>query len=193
MDRATLLKATIGVESLAGVIALVAIRLASVQPAWASGPAQIGGGVALGLLTAAGAIGLTRIRPRILARLQADFQLAVRLFGKATVLDLAVVSLLAGVGEELLFRGFLQTWFAQAAGAHVAVLAAAVVFGLAHAISRSYVVFASVLGISLGYLYHLTGSLPAAMVAHAVYDFAALYYGTRIMQPADETSGASVH
>ena len=38
------------------------------------------------------------------------------IFGGASVLGLAAVSLAAGIGEEVLFRGFLQAWLATLLG-----------------------------------------------------------------------------
>jgi hypothetical protein len=49
-------------------------------------------------------------------------------------------------------------------------LAASILFGLAHPISRTYVVLATGMGLVLGALYLATGNLLSAIVAHAVYD-----------------------
>ena len=48
-------------------------------------------------------------------------------FGVALLLSLA-----AGLSEELLFRGFLQMWIRQWAGSQLAIMASAALFGLAH-------------------------------------------------------------
>ncbi len=55
----------------------------------------------------------------------------VRLFTTSHLsLLFLLISLLAGFGEELLFRGVLQGWLTELAGPWTGVLAAAVVFGL---------------------------------------------------------------
>ena len=52
-------------------------------------------------------------------------------------------------------------------------------FGLAHCISREYVVFATVFGLLLGWMAIATGDLLAPMVAHGGYDFVALLLLTK--------------
>ena len=96
------------------------------------------------------------------------------LFGKASLLDLALISVAAGVGEELLFRGALQPlavrWLGPAAG----VVAISLLFGAAHAASAAYFVLATGVGLYLGWLSQRYGELVTPMVVHAAYDFVAL-------------------
>lgn len=93
--------------------------------------------------------------------------------GHAVVILAAV---LAGFGEELLFRGVLQASLIGPIGAWPAVVLAAVVFGLMHAVSRAYFVVATVMGLYLGALYQLTGNLMLASLVHALYDWFAIEY-----------------
>jgi len=102
-----------------------------------------------------------------------DRELAPALQGCAWP-DLALISVAAGVGEEMLFRGVLQGGLARPLGPGAAVAAAGVVFGLLHPVSTAYVVIAGLLGAYLGLVWLASGNLLAAMVAHAVYDFVAL-------------------
>ncbi len=97
-------------------------------------------------------------------------------FGRCSVAELAAVALLAGVGEELFFRGLLQAGLQYWLGWWLALLLASVVFGLFHALNAAYVVLAAVLGLYLGALWLWTGNLLAPIVAHALYDFVALVY-----------------
>jgi hypothetical protein len=93
------------------------------------------------------------------------------LFAAARPLEIAAVSLAAGVGEELLFRGAVQAEFG--------LVVASVLFGLAHVGGRSSVVFGvwvAVIGVALGGLAHAAGGLLAPIVAHAAYDAAAICY-----------------
>ena len=107
------------------------------------------------------------------------------LFGRSGWWELLVIALLAGWGEEFLFRGLLQGgleslfgglalpfpgWMPQAA----ALVIASVGFGFAHCLSREYVVFATFIGLMLGGMAIATGDLLAPIVAHAAYDFVAL-------------------
>jgi len=100
-------------------------------------------------------------------------------FRGASLLDLALVSIAAGLGEELLFRGFLQALLEAPLGAAGALAVASVAFGLAHAVSVGYAVVATVVGAYLGLLWMGTGDLLAPVVCHALYDFVALAVLTR--------------
>ncbi|MDL0430454.1 CPBP family intramembrane metalloprotease [Marinobacter sp. TBZ242] len=95
---------------------------------------------------------------------------------------LVTLSALAGVGEELLFRGAIQSWLAQYVPAVVAIVAASVLFGLVHYLSFTYFIVATGLGLVLGTAYMLTDSLLLVMVWHGVYDMIALYCLRRFPQ-----------
>lgn len=85
------------------------------------------------------------------------------------------LSVLAGVGEELLFRGAVQGWLLQHTGPWTAVIAASVLFGLVHYISFTYFLMATGLGLIMGTAYQLSGSLGLAMAWHALYDMVAIF------------------
>jgi membrane protease YdiL (CAAX protease family) len=88
--------------------------------------------------------------------------------------DLALISLAAGVGEEMLFRGVFQAVLGQWLGLAAGWGAASLLFGLLHPISSGYIVLAALMGAYLGGVWILNGNLLTIMVAHAVYDFVAL-------------------
>jgi membrane protease YdiL (CAAX protease family) len=88
--------------------------------------------------------------------------------------DLALVSVAAGVGEEMLFRGVIQGAIARALGPAAGVVLTAALFGLLHPVSPAYVAIAAALGAYLGAAWLITGNLLTVMVAHALYDFVAL-------------------
>jgi membrane protease YdiL (CAAX protease family) len=89
--------------------------------------------------------------------------------------DLALVSLAAGVGEEMLFRGVFQGALSHWLGDAPGWVAASLLFGLLHPISPSYIALAAVMGAYLGGVWRYNGNLLTVMVAHAVYDFVALW------------------
>jgi len=60
------------------------------------------------------------------------------LFVNSSWLELALISLAAGVGEELLFRGALQLLLVRWTQPIVAISVASLLFGLAHALSTTY-------------------------------------------------------
>lgn len=118
-----------------------------------------------------------------------DDQLAP-LFRNWSLAELAIAAALAGLGEEMIFRGVIQEaierWLGGwgLAAPPAAVLLAALLFGVAHSISTAYVVFATVVGVYLGALFVLTGDLAAPILAHGLYDFVALVYLARVRPPS---------
>jgi membrane protease YdiL (CAAX protease family) len=93
--------------------------------------------------------------------------------------QLALLAALAGVGEELLFRGVVQAGLAGVLPSAGALLAASLLFGLAHAASSAYAMLAFAMGLYLGALFLIQGGLLAPIITHALYDFVALLYLTR--------------
>lgn len=87
--------------------------------------------------------------------------------------ELLALALVAGVGEELLFRGWMQSWLTPTVGPPVALVVTSIAFGLVHAVTPAYAVLATGIGLYLGGLQLLTGNLLAPVVVHALYDFVA--------------------
>ena len=98
------------------------------------------------------------------------------LFAKSSRSAIVLVSLMAGLCEELLFRGVIQGGLAQLIGPWWALALASLLFGLAHALSKAYFVVTTLAGLYFGWLYLWTGSLMVPIIAHALYDWAALEY-----------------
>ena len=90
--------------------------------------------------------------------------------------DLALIALFAGVGEELFFRGWLQSVLTGKFEAWLGILIASAIFGLAHYLSLTYAIYAGLIGLYLGVIYQVSGNLYIVMVIHALYDFIALVY-----------------
>ena len=88
--------------------------------------------------------------------------------------ELVLLAGLAGLGEELLFRGVVQAGLARLVPNSLALLSASVLFGLAHFATSTYAVVAGLMGLYLGGLFLVQGSLFAPMVTHALYDLVAL-------------------
>lgn len=103
-------------------------------------------------------------------------QILVPLFRKAPAGTVFLVSLLAGVGEELLFRGVIQGGLSGLIGAWPALILASVLFGLMHALTRAYFVVATLMGLYLGLFYLWTGNLLIPVLIHFLYDWVALRY-----------------
>ena len=127
---------------------------------------------AMGLVLAGLVIASTRLA---VARLPAARRLHDDLRPVAQGLTLGHILLLAGlssVGEELLFRGLLTPT--------LGVLASSVLFGLAHQVKGPsrwvWSGWAASVGIALGAIFALTGSLVGPLVAHAVVNAVNLIY-----------------
>lgn len=90
------------------------------------------------------------------------------LFASATLVDIFLISLLAGLAEELLFRGVIQ--------AKWGILAASILFGLLHSVTPAYILLATLIGFYIGLLYHVFQGLLIPIQLHCIYDFGALIY-----------------
>jgi len=104
------------------------------------------------------------------------------LFGNWSVLQLLVISVIAGVSEEAFFRGAIQGSLADRVNAMPALVLASALFGACHLLTWTYAIIAACIGAYLGLLWIWTGTLITPMVTHAVYDFAALVYFLRVYQ-----------
>lgn len=97
------------------------------------------------------------------------------LFGDLGWFEILMLAALAGLSEEIFFRGILQQ--------EIGLPAASLAFGLLHTVSVSYVIWAAVVGLYLGYLVDLTHSLWPSILAHIVIDFVGLCYLRLIVAP----------
>ncbi|MDP1564599.1 MAG: CPBP family glutamic-type intramembrane protease [Pirellulaceae bacterium] len=135
-------------------------------------------------------------------------QLLVPSLRRCGLWQLLVLALLAGVGEELLFRWAIQGWLellghwllADRVFAHDpflivsdslayvgAATITAVLFGLCHAVTRAYWVLAAVMGLIFSLVVVGGGGLVGAIIAHGLYDFLAFLW---LCQGSGEKRGA---
>lgn len=87
-----------------------------------------------------------------------------------TLEDILFISVMSGIGEEILFRGWIQS--------QIGIVVASVLFGVIHIWGREgigYGCYAVAIGFFLGFLYSYTGNLWAPVLAHAVNNFLGLY------------------
>ena len=80
----------------------------------------------------------------------------------------------AGVGEEALFRGGVQTFLGDHIPAWAAILSVSLVFAALHRGSRSAFAFVFAISLAFAGLFFVTGSLLGAMIAHTAFDVWAL-------------------
>jgi membrane protease YdiL (CAAX protease family) len=100
--------------------------------------------------------------------------------GGATHSQLLFIAILAGVGEELLFRGLIQAglfyWLPTDWKLIGSLLIASLIFGACHYLSHTYFLLATAAGLYFGLLMVVSGSLLPPIIAHALYDYVALAY-----------------
>lgn len=131
-------------------------------------------GILLALLTFVAFFVIYRVGGMFANTLLADLQKVSDLFIGYSWWRIAVVATLAGVGEELLFRGFLQVWLGQYMSIGWAILLASIVFGLLHYLSHAYFICTLLMSIIFGIVYFWTDNLLMLVVWHGVYDFIVL-------------------
>ncbi|MCP1727816.1 membrane protease YdiL (CAAX protease family) [Natronospira proteinivora] len=90
-----------------------------------------------------------------------------------------LLAILAGVGEELLFRGVIQAGLAEWLGWQAGLILSSLLFGLAHCISRAYFIIACLMGFYMGLIYLWSGNLLLVILIHALYDWLAFQYYLR--------------
>ncbi len=97
----------------------------------------------------------------------------------------ALLCLSAGIGEEIIFRGFVLRYLLDwHLGLTLAVIGSSLLFGLAHAgQGGSGIVRTGLVGLILALLYLATGSLLLPIVAHASIDLQALVLSTMRKAP----------
>ena len=173
-ESSRLLVVALAGEGLLTGVALAWIRLRGLGVEAGDPVAGLGLGLGAAVLLALVNYAVLRLAPAIqpVRAIRRLYRETLRpLFATARPFEIVGVSLAAGVGEELLFRGAVQAEFG--------LVVASLLFGLAHIGGRSSVVFGLwvvVMGFGLGGLAHAAGGLMAPIVAHAAYDAMAITF-----------------
>lgn len=120
----------------------------------------------------------SRIKPltRIKSILEEQFK---PYFRECNLAQLLIMCLLAGFGEEMLFRGVLQPFFGMFMPIWLAILLASICFGLAHALTLTYFFLACGAGIYFGVFFEYFGNLTEISLAHGLYDFLVILFLTK--------------
>jgi uncharacterized protein len=198
----------ISVELGLGVLALLLGWLTNVDVRqWIPRPeraelANIFGGIGLGMLAALPMLLLVAVLERIdwkpLRELKSleDLPVVSALLNLSR-LELVAISIAAGIGEELLVRGWLMGWIIGPAGdasaftIAVAVVISSVVFGLMHPISVAYTVVAALMGLFFAGILVWSGNLLVPIAAHATYDAVHLLLSKRQQEREKQRPKAS--
>jgi membrane protease YdiL (CAAX protease family) len=170
-----------GLGRLMGMSPFAALRLAPSSVAW-------------GLVAALPSMALVpwslRSRWGPMARLRDRVSGQFRtLFAESTLLDFVLISLAAGLCEEVFFRGLVQQGLEGRFGQWWALLAMSVLFALAHPLSLLYAMLAGLMGLYLGALLLAFGDLTVPVVTHAVHDIVALVALSRHIRRPPQVAG----
>lgn len=118
-------------------------------------------------------------------------ELLVPMFRHCSLFDIALLSIMAGVGEELFFRWCLQGGLQEllhsydlAAAPIWAALIVALLFGFCHFINAAYFASTALIGFYMGMMMIGSGTYLAAVISHALFDFVALIVIIRL-RPTD--------
>lgn len=110
------------------------------------------------------------------------------------ILALVVIAVVAGIAEEFLFRGILQTEFYRGTGnIHIAIWSAAILFSAIHVQFFGFVPRV-LLGALFGYLYYWSGNLYVSMFAHFInngFSVVAIYLNQLKVSDLDVESGGA--
>ncbi|MFO7722953.1 MAG: type II CAAX endopeptidase family protein [Bacteroidales bacterium] len=117
--------------------------------------------------------------PPALMRAEEDAALIVQLFFddagiKRFIMNMFMVAIIPAIGEELFFRGIIQTWFIRGMrNVHLAVISSAFIFSFFHFQFHGFIP-RMLLGMVFGYLLVWSGSLWVPIIAHLINNGAAV-------------------
>lgn len=120
--------------------------------------------------------------PRMIAFRDHQIRFFATIGFRFTPLRIVLMSLGAGIGEELLFRGALQAWLDDSLPLAVAIALPSIVFGLLHNNNLIYMLIAGAIGAYLGVLFAVSGNILVPIIAHTVYDVFAFAYTNRLIR-----------
>ncbi len=104
------------------------------------------------------------------------------LFAQFTFFEVLFVAVIAGIGEELLFRWAIQGGISHLVGDRLGLAAGlfvgSAVFGMCHWVNATYGVVTTLVGLYLGLMMVLTETWVAPAIAHGIYDLIAILFIT---------------
>ncbi|MCX7098096.1 MAG: CPBP family intramembrane metalloprotease [Methylococcales bacterium] len=104
--------------------------------------------------------------------------------------DLLFLAAIAGISEEVLFRGVIQPWIESLWGISAGLVLSNIIFGLVHAVTPLYAVLATLVGIYFGLALDYGGdrNLLTPIIIHSLYDFLAFVALMRVYRASLETA-----
>jgi hypothetical protein len=192
-------RSTFGIGLLVeGLVLIVAFGLglvASLPPfgSFALDPAALATGVAATAPPLMALAAFARARPAFFSSIERAILAALGPWLRdAPGWQLVTLAAVAGLAEEGLFRGVFQVGAAGIVGVAPAIVLCGVAFGLAHAVTPGYAVYATAMGVYLGIIMALTDNIAVPALVHGLYDAAALGFmraRARSVSPVTESRG----
>lgn len=160
-----------------------------------SGPASglilgIAGGAMIGLTLRPIAAAISAKAAATLRRQMAKLEAFLPKTGEQLLWGL-IVSIFAGVCEEIAYRGYLIPYCRFWLPEWPALVVAALLFGLAHIYQGAAgTLMTAFLGLAFGFIYVETGSLALPIALHAVVDISAMVTAWLVLRPGARGAGA---
>ncbi len=170
----------IGIAGVASWFILDRLPLKAEGSAGVPDPWKVGLGIGVGLGVFVVDQGLERLVPAF-KRMSEAFK---DLLGGMTGVQVMILAVASSVGEEIFFRGFLQSW--------VGLVGASILFGLLHiAPDRRlwmWPLLAIGMGFAFGWLFEYTGDVLAPMLAHFTINYFSLMVLSRRSAAASDAA-----
>jgi membrane protease YdiL (CAAX protease family) len=90
------------------------------------------------------------------------------------LMQIVCVGLIGPIAEEVIFRGLMLKALRRSMHPWVAIVLSSIVFGVVHG-NPIGIIYATGMGILMGWLYHRTGSIVACSLFHMVYNLMSLF------------------
>jgi hypothetical protein len=160
------------------------------QLSWTLGGAMFGLGAVAPLVVLLWLFSRTKI-PALARFRQSQIKFYAEVGFEFTRRRIFAMAAVAGVAEELMFRGLLQSWMAGFTPLIVAIIAPNIIFGLLHMRTLLFGLIAGCVGVYFGALYALSDNMLVPIITHGVYDLIALEYTRRAIRIWREKSFSS--
>jgi len=90
------------------------------------------------------------------------------------LMQVVCVGLISPIAEEVIFRGLMLTTLKKSMHPWVAIVLSSIVFGVVHG-NPIGIIYATGMGILMGWLFHKTKSIVASCIFHMIYNLVSLF------------------
>ncbi|MBQ8148074.1 MAG: CPBP family intramembrane metalloprotease [Lachnospiraceae bacterium] len=154
-------------------------------------PQRIGGIIGMGIALQFAISMLLTIVLNMLPDLKESYMEVMNALGNESILMVICVSILAPIGEELIFRGVTLKLFKKAMPWQVAIILQGILFGAYH-MNLVQGIYAAVLGFILGYIAHRYGSVIPGILLHMAINSFSYALGYILPESLEEQTGVMI-